>query len=364
MRAFAAVLVFLFHYARLPYGWAGVDIFFVLSGFLITGILYDNRHAEHRFRNFYVRRVFRIFPLYYAVLLLLFLAIPIFHLQWKHLSLIWFAYLGNYLDWFHPSTTAYQNIGRWHIGHFWSLCVEEQFYLIWPAVVFFTAARKRLIQICLAVVILLPFVRLLLCLSVPLRVVEAGAIYSSTPTRIDTLLLGALIALWMRGPEKDRMLRAGTSCLLTAVAILASMHLLTTYYFRPQGAVSRFWMPSFGYSLTALAGAGILLISLNDNSWMARIFRLRPVRSFGQRTYGFYVYHVLPFLFFPVLVRWFTLHGVPYLVRGVASYLILVGGLLVITYASYRYFETPFLRLKDRYTLREPRAEARVRRAA
>src|ERR1700733_88484 len=103
MRALAFLMVFGQHYLHLPWGWAGVDLFFVLSGFLITGILFDTRNDPHRVRNFYLRRTLRIFPLYYGVMLYILLLYPLFRwdIDWKWLA--WPAYLGNYLRFLNPS---------------------------------------------------------------------------------------------------------------------------------------------------------------------------------------------------------------------------------------------------------------------
>src|SRR5665213_3289728 len=102
IRAMAFLMVFAGHYLRLPWGWAGVDVFFVLSGFLITGILFDTRDELHRVRNFYVRRTLRIFPLYYAVFLVLALVYPIFHWNWNWVWLVWPAYVGNWVQFLFP----------------------------------------------------------------------------------------------------------------------------------------------------------------------------------------------------------------------------------------------------------------------
>jgi peptidoglycan/LPS O-acetylase OafA/YrhL len=83
MRAIAFLLVFGQHYLQIPWGWAGVDLFFVLSGFLITGILFDSRDDPFRVRNFYVRRTLRIFPLYYGIMLALLVLQPFAHWQWN-----------------------------------------------------------------------------------------------------------------------------------------------------------------------------------------------------------------------------------------------------------------------------------------
>ena len=157
LRAIAFLMVFSNHYLFIPWGWAGVDLFFVLSGFLITGILFDSRNDPHRIRNFYVRRTLRIFPLYYGVMLLL---IPFAYrgLSWSWL--VWPAYLGNYARVIGPYTSRspLQRLADFQpglqvtihgiyrqilfLGHFWSLCVEEQFYLVWPWIVFWIRDRR------------------------------------------------------------------------------------------------------------------------------------------------------------------------------------------------------------------------------
>src|SRR6516162_4399451 len=126
------------------YGLFGVDLFFVLSGFLITGILYDARNEPHYFRNFYMRRLLRIFPLYYGVLALVFFVAPL-------IPLLRGATL-NYLverqawAWLYAVNIHVAMHGDWslsYINHFWSLAVEEHFYFFWPLVVFLLAHRPR-----------------------------------------------------------------------------------------------------------------------------------------------------------------------------------------------------------------------------
>ena len=149
VRAVAVLMVFAFHYGggahrgpllkvadaiRLQ-GWAGVDVFFVLSGFLITGVLYDTRNDSRFFSRFYARRSIRIFPVYYLVALMLLILTPVFHYQWHAVHLLFLIYLGNIPGAFVP--TIYQIHARVpaadvYLGHLWSLCVEEQFYLLWP----------------------------------------------------------------------------------------------------------------------------------------------------------------------------------------------------------------------------------------
>jgi peptidoglycan/LPS O-acetylase OafA/YrhL len=348
MRALAAVLVFLFHYLQLPYGWAGVDLFFVLSGFLITGILYDGREGEHRFRNFYMRRVFRIFPLYYGVLAALFVAAAVFHLGYRMGVLVWPFYVGNYLPWFSTDPYQFEVIGPLVIVHLWSLCIEEQFYLLWPAVVFRVGDRVRLLRICVALILGLPLVRLILCLLLPPATVLAGAIYTSTPTRMDSLLMGGALALWMRGPERGRVMRSGYWALGTALVVLATAHVLLGY---AHASTARWveWMQSVGYSMTALAGAGVLILCLDERSPVARGLSRGAIRSFGQRTYGFYVYHVIPIAFFTAWVARLKAKGEPWAMRNPPLAALFFVGITGVSYASYRWFESPFLRLKRRF---------------
>jgi peptidoglycan/LPS O-acetylase OafA/YrhL len=145
LRAVSFLAVFCWHYLAVPYGWAGVDVFFVLSGFLITGILYDSQDAPHRVRNFYIRRTLRIFPLYYGVLLAILLLTPWMRWAWSWQWIAWPLYLGNFLRFLYPHmdnrfVSAFadaQLISKarpgltLYLGHFWTLCVEEQFYLVW-----------------------------------------------------------------------------------------------------------------------------------------------------------------------------------------------------------------------------------------
>ncbi len=127
-------------------GWMGVDLFFVLSGFLITGILLDTRELPGYFKNFYVRRALRIFPLYYTMLAVLFLLTPWLHLQWHTGHIAYLFYAGNIAYNLNPDLAQVRPAVSFL--HLWSLAVEEQFYLIWPLVVLMVSSRRRLAWIC------------------------------------------------------------------------------------------------------------------------------------------------------------------------------------------------------------------------
>ncbi|HEV2619749.1 MAG TPA: acyltransferase, partial [Acidobacteriaceae bacterium] len=194
LRAFSFFGVFLWHYLAVPYGWAGVDIFFVLSGFLITGILYDTRDDPFRVRNFYIRRTLRIFPLYYAVFLAILVVAPRMHWAWSWQWLAWPLYLGNFLRFLYPHQNTYFEAvfanadlvsqARFgidlHLGHFWTLCIEEQFYLVWPWIVFAIRDRRRLIAICAACILFVPLARTFAQDHLPQALVTGEVVYHAT----------------------------------------------------------------------------------------------------------------------------------------------------------------------------------------
>ena len=172
-------------------GGSGVDLFFVLSGFLITGILYDARGMPNYYQNFYLRRALRILPLFY----LLFLVVGIlrhYHVVFFHLDLWSYAlFVGNLvvpvvnLDMQNPTTiqfSLYHHPFELSIGYLWSLCVEEQFYLLWPAVVSYVDDRKRLMRLCVVLMILALLLRIGLFAFAPSSFLENLTIHEATFT--------------------------------------------------------------------------------------------------------------------------------------------------------------------------------------
>ena len=228
-------MVFQYHYlagSRVPDwlkgGWAGVDIFFVLSGFLITGILFDSRERPYRSRNFYVRRALRVFPLYYGVFLVINVSTPLFQWMWSGSCALWLVYLGNLRHFLQPGQTESVPLNlvsqrfnlSAHLIHFWTLCVEEQFYMVWPFVVFFVSDRVRLRNLCFAIVALCPLFRLAVFHFTSQAVLEGKFLVFSTPFRVDALMLGGALALMLRGPEAERLRRSASSLLVGAVFTL------------------------------------------------------------------------------------------------------------------------------------------------
>jgi peptidoglycan/LPS O-acetylase OafA/YrhL len=364
LRAVAVLMVFCQHYgggrARIfGWGWAGVDVFFVLSGFLITGILFDSQDQPHRFRDFYIRRTLRIFPLYYAIWLVILLLAPVAQWQWNLRWALWPAYVGNYARFFFLNVpgdpyrfdrlTFGAVVQGWfgspmhlYIGHFWSLCVEEQFYLLWPFIVYKVRRRETLMKICLSVVILSPLLRWLLSMTVPSRMLRMELLYRSLPTRLDALLLGGLLALCLRGRQRDWLHRWGRFMLLGATALLAVLYMTAVNVMRLplEGSAS-----IYVFTLIDFFAAALILESIHSGSILGRVLSMRPLRSLGVISYGFYVYHDLLHDFYSYFGRrFFPAHA--FVATTLSAFVCSVA----ISVVSYRFLERPLLKLKGRFT--------------
>ena len=265
-------------------GSTGVDLFFVLSGFLITGILLDAKSSPHFFRNFYARRTLRIFPLYYGVLIACFLIVPLFHpfspaeqQVANRQGWLW-LYAANIRESF---TNAYYPFsGGWiAMDHFWSLAIEEHFYLLWPLVIFF-ASRRTMIGICIAVIAIALGTRLGLYLSE----IESMAYYHLTPCRMDELAMGGLIVLLARSPGGAAKLVR----IAWGIASVSLMALILTWRFEWREYI-------FGSTLLAMFFAALLVcvVSSGLRNPLRLLFQNRGLRLLGKFSYGAYVLHPL-----------------------------------------------------------------------
>lgn len=252
-------------------GWTGVDLFFVLSGFLITGILLRDKERPHYFRNFYARRALRIFPLYYVVILLLLFVLPRESATTAAEKVPYFLYLQNFA-WLWPGE-AHPDIARTIT---WSLAVEEQFYLVWPAVVLLLS-RRALLRLCvvmIAVAIALRFV--LLAAGVP-------TVYFLTPCRFDALAAGACLALLPPPPAW-----LGRTFAVVGLAGLAVTAWLTGSSLPQDNPGMQRWG-----ILSALPLATGAMVLARGEGLFARICCNRVLRSFGKYSYCIYLVHLL-----------------------------------------------------------------------
>jgi peptidoglycan/LPS O-acetylase OafA/YrhL len=358
VRGIAVFLVFTIHYVpRLTgyVGWTGVIVFFVLSGFLITGGLYDNRDEPQRFRNFYIRRTLRIFPLFYFVWLCIFITAFFFHERWRPLLVLWPTYLGNYAR-FIAGTAAVDRIWTsrfaFEIGHFWSLAIEEQFYLLWPLVVFKVRDRRALIRICIGVMVAVLALRSVMVLAIPGQLIQLGFLYRMTFAQADAFLLGGMLALVLRGPGEARLLRWSGRWLGIALAALVIAWLSNAGVHGRSIEENAPWVGAYGFTLLDLTAAGLILCSIHRGSVLFRAFSWGPLRVLGRYSYGFYVYHVIlyqPLVGF-VLNRW----KIPLALLFTVDFFVILG----VSAASYHVLEMPFLRLKKRFITKHRNPEA------
>ena len=319
------------------YGWIGVDLFFVLSGFLITGILVDTRECSNYFGSFYARRFLRIFPLYYGFLILAMVAFPYLvapgYMPVGGERWLYFAYLMNW--------TA---LAPWHhhiLNHFWSLGIEEQFYLVWPLVVLLVDRRR-----------LLPLVLALEAVVLTGRswwVYQHGpgvAVQFATITRMDGLLLGAACALVVR---QFRIPRRLTAALFWGSILLVSGYVVG---FRLSGAYRQAFKQSTGYAILAVGFAALVLYAvLTDGEpiWQQNSLGSRPLVLLGKYSYGIYVLHVPVFYFVNRLAD----HLPPAMHESLWFDYVVIAVKFVLAFGvaslSYNLYEKRFLALKDRF---------------
>jgi peptidoglycan/LPS O-acetylase OafA/YrhL len=327
----------------LHYGNTGVDLFFVLSGFLITGILYDSLNDDGYFRKFYARRMLRIFPLYYGVLLGCFLLTYPLHLQWGNMGWLLLLYLQNLRP---AAIAAFAPGGHIALYHFWSLAVEEQFYLVWPAVVFWIRTRNGLM-------------RTMLITSAGAIVVRVGmvlagagpvAIHETTICRADSLLLGGALALLYRSPEWETVKRWAPWGFVAAMAIYVAGNAIVNTYFADVPRQGMLWSEGMSYTLLSIGYACLIAWSLKAGSACSWIFQRGWLRFLGKYSYGLYVLHVLVLTALLLPLRGVILgathsKAVAVVGAGLGCFAISV----LAAYASYHLYEKHFLNLKHRF---------------
>jgi peptidoglycan/LPS O-acetylase OafA/YrhL len=261
-------------------GWIGVQAFFALSGFLITAGLLDSRGANNYFSGFFARRALRILPLYYFVLLTLLVLLPSIlnppaPFSSSHQWPLWF-FVSNWV----------QDV-PYGFGHFWSLAVEEQFYLAWPFAVYWLAPRP-LLRVCVWIALGA------LLLRIVLRMHGAGewTLYSITPARMDALALGAAGACLVRIPHLVEWIRPRTKYVGALAAALFVAGALATHFFD-----RRAWSgQTVGYSVLALCAATLVTLKAIPGLRKGSRFSLLawgPLRSVGWYSYAIYIFHQL-----------------------------------------------------------------------
>jgi len=310
-------------------GWIGVDLFFVISGFLITSILIQVRDRASSSFVFWGRRALRIFPLAGMYLLVLFglklLDDPLRMLPgfdgWS-----WYVfYLGN----IHITIYGWQPLA---VMILWSLAIEEQFYLVWPLLVRIVSAN-RLIWWIIGLILLVPLVR-----AVMLSTNDYPATYVFTLCRIDALAAGALMSVLLNSREwRRKTLQVSERLVLPALGVLVLTLLVP---FSPSLLQTRPWFFSvFGYSWVAASFAICLAASLNASRLWYRALTSSFLIFVGRRCYGLYVWHVLVASMITAALRPFQIGFYGHVMLGLITLLIVASG-------SWVLLEEPVLRLK------------------
>ena len=336
LRGVAILLVVAYHYDLAPF-LSGVDLFFVLSGFLLGGILLDKQEAPNYFKAFYARRFCRILPLYFVCLLVFLILLP--------LTLGWLfgdpfeMLLGDPLPiWTYFTFThnfAMAQLGGWGtlwLGHTWSLAVEEQFYLFLP---FFlrSFSREKLPYLLVGLILSAPLLRAFLYEFHP----HGGlAFYVLMPCRADALLLGVLCAYAIRNERCLNLLRTHTKALYGVLALLLAVGAALMALSSPTVHVPLV-AASYGYSWLPLVYSCIVLIAVTEKRGLFTLAtRVRPLSWLAVLAFGVFLLHM------PILIMFQRLTSAGLLPQAGSHYIIPLGAFLLtlmLASISWMFFE-------------------------
>ena len=322
-------------------GMWGVDLFFVLSGFLITGILFSTKAALNRAQSFYGRRILRIFPIYYLILALVLVGSQAFPAVRAASNLQNLADRLSYLFYF-------QNlIPMWHhgnypesiIGPFWSLAVEEQFYFVWPIIVWHLSPKG-----------VLKLSGALACAALALRMIliphfgDGIWLYAFTPTRADGLFVGsALAAVYAAKSQISKRVLAGMVAGATAALAVVAAHGLNQLWLTGP------YMSTIGISAIAILCGALIVFCLQFGGF-ARLFQMEWLRRFGKYSYGIYVFHFAIYYAVQHLVLTRLSAALPLRTGWATLYVaVLIGVTYGVAWVSFKYFEQRFLALKSHF---------------
>lgn len=339
------------HFSGFDLGWTGVVLFFVLSGYLITQVLLGSKGQPRYFRNFYANRALRILPAYYLTLLMGYAAISVLSLRASPAEQSggeWVSYLlfgSNYWLGYNGIGTPASQV----LGISWTLSVEEQFYLLWPMVIWRLSPRMVL-RVCIGLLLASPVLRW------ALMHFSGNALltYFSFTSNLDGLALGALIAVMRNDERLRRFVGPGTGLILVGVSTVSiGANLLqhgSLYFADPARWMS--WLPNLLFFPLSVAtgAAGLVMVAMNSDGVLARMLSVRPLVAIGRISYGIYLYHVLINF---VLTRYVWIDTFlpipgnnPPQALIPALYAARYAVTILIAAASYRYLEKPLLSLR------------------
>jgi peptidoglycan/LPS O-acetylase OafA/YrhL len=345
LRGLAILLVILYHnfsfISHFFFAWLGVDLFFVLSGYLITTILLNSVNSSHYLKNFYVKRVLRVFPLYYLSLIIFLILFPLLGIYKSELKYyvdnqLWFwFYLQNWLLSFNfPTTDKFLN-------HFWSLAVEEQFYLVWPFIILWLRSPKKLMVFMICVLVLLLIGRSIVWMQ---RFSNLNYTTFYTFTRVDGICIGCMLALLHK--THFHFLRKNTAAIVISLAVLNF-----AFYF-----LSRFgdfpYLAFVGYTtFAAMFGLLIHEAVIGDSIIINTIFKQPVLKFFGTISYGLYVFHWPIYMMTEKSLNNFFFQDINLSgeISRLATSLVATMLAFIISVLSYYIYEMRFLKLKEKF---------------
>ncbi len=346
LRGVAIILVIALHNFNFNnyffFGWLGVDLFFVLSGFLITGILLNSMGERKAIGNFYMRRILRIFPVYYLALFICLLVIPLLvkpepNLEYYRENLFWLlTYLQNWLFIFK------EPYGDQLLLHTWSLAIEEQYYLLWPAIIILVKNPRRLLSMLITFLVLIIIGRPIIWLS-GTGDFSYATLY--TYTRVDGLVVGSMLALILR-------IKPDFPAKFSTILVLFLAALNFAFYFLSLEIMDLPYLAFTGYTTIAFLFGLIVYEAVKGDSRIIHFVLNRSALKFlGRISYGLYVYHwplyllLAPRLALLLSVRGYLSDGYAVSASAIATTILAI----FISWLSYRYLEKPFLALKNRF---------------
>jgi peptidoglycan/LPS O-acetylase OafA/YrhL len=360
LRGIAVMMVFLFHYyprgGRDPIGllagggWMGVDLFFVLSGFLITGILFDTLGQGHYFKNFYARRSLRLFPVYFLMAGLVMALAPWLGVTRSWRDVPFFLYTSNIMNDLHTLPRFGPHI---EMGHLWSLAVEEQFYLLWAPAMFLLKTRRRILIACACGIVMSIVLRGTFAIS---HVWPSYNYFMELPTRLDSLLCGGALALALRSGDGGAWLRTRSGTRWLNAVAMAGPVVLALCVWR---AHTSYWnseaMTRYGYAAAAAMFGAVIVLATVPGTWAERLGGLRWLRVFGRYSYGFYLWHQIPSEAYRQYLTWVDGWLHPGMLAHVVGMAVLFAFNMGIAALSYHGVELYFLKMKRYFAYADER---------
>ena len=346
LRGLAILLVITFHYFGsikiFSLGWTGVDLFFVLSGYLITSRIFFLKKEKNFFSSFYTNRALRILPVYFATLLIFFTAINIISPNknfevFKYYHSNWWSFLLFFQNWTFISQMPVPD----HLLHFWTLAVEEQFYLIWPIFLFIFLNSKRLYLIMMLVLVIVIIFRCTLYLQYP-DLSDYQHYFYNTFCRMDSFIIGGMLFLLQ---QKRNLKKFEIYLFIPLIFLVAGLYFTNTKQ-------ANLFMSTLGYTFLAILFAGIInFITLNPESTLSRFFKFKWLKFTGKISYGLYIFHWIVLVTFQSKLN-FLISTKMQFDDPVSYWLSLIVCLVIsfiISVVSFYCFEFYFLKLKKRY---------------